>query len=455
MPSGSFGKIEYIIVLVQENQSFDRKFGYSGINGTDAATGGKTEANGLVRDRVYDQAFPNGQVLPLPATPDADVIMAHDPGHDFLDVQEQLCGPGNRYGTAPLTGTGYVSSYARTAQPRGIPFDDAKRIMAAFNPANTDPLPISHRLGREFCLCDNWRASVPGPTWPNRFFFHAATSGGLIASPDPTEILSNPTKYNRDATGFFKFSNGTIYKSFDAAHVSWCVYRFDLPQIASIEGMMVHMLPGGKIKEYAQFKNDIQNGTLAQYSFIEPDYKTQSNFAGGNSEHAVGDIREGEKLIKNIYETVRNSSIWDKTLLVIVYDEHGGYFDHELPPVNDQYATGDDDRYNGDPVHFDFRTLGVRVPALIISPWIPKNLIDHTLYDHTSLLATVEKRWGLRPLTRRDASARAFDGLFLEDQSRQDTPEKLPDVPEPTPEEIGRLLAHRQADGARPIEGAS
>ncbi len=164
---------------------------------------------------------------------------------------------------------------------------------------------------------------------------------------------------------------------------------------------------------------------LPPYIFIEPNWGNLllGTYKGGNSQHPVDDVTSGEKLIKYVYESIRGSSIWMKSLLIITYDEHGGFYDHCLPPGGVP-SPGDVTPIYG----FDFTQLGVRVPAVVISPWIPKNLIDHTQYDHTSVLATL-REWfqavgtgDIGYLTYRDMLANNLSHLLSLEQPRTDAP---------------------------------
>jgi phospholipase C len=163
------------------------------------------------------------------------------------------------------------------------------------------------------------------------------------------------------------------------------------------------------------------------------------NYRFGNSQHPLDDVTGGEWLTKEVYETVRASPIWKETLLIITYDEHGGFFDHVIPPTT--VAPGDTKRCQKN--NFDFQQLGVRVPAVIISPLIEKNLIDKRVYDHSSILATLEKLFDMGSLTDRDASANHFLDLITLDAPR-DTPltlvsaadSHLPTMPPTSEQEI-------------------
>src|SRR6185312_4200208 len=211
-------------------------------------------------------------------------------------------------------------------------------------------------LAKEFALFNFWYSSLPGPTWPNRFFIHAATSGGLSDSPTTDQILSG-----------FSFENGTIYDRLDKAGKSWCIYHDGLPQtagISSLRGEYINPFTE-KFQGIDDFFEDIQNGDLCDYNFIEPRYDTGNNYLDGNSMHPLNDIRKGEALVKRVYEALRNSKYWNDTMFIITFDEHGGFYDHQPPPPT--VSTGDDSRYANPAYAFLFNHLGVRVPAIVVS----------------------------------------------------------------------------------------
>jgi phospholipase C len=204
-----------------------------------------------------------------------------------------------------------------------------------------------------------------------------------------------------------------------------------------MDEMMDMLVKGQNFHEYDPcFKSDVQSKVpfSANYIFIEPNYgnafdsNTEADFEGGNSQHSVGDVTKGERLIKDTYETIRNSKLWPESCLVITYDEHGGFFDHIKPPIT--VPPGDKEKYNIN--KFDFKRLGVRVPAVVISPWVEKGFVDqNTVYDHSSIPATLKKRFKLTDfLTNRDRNANTFDRLFTRTTPRvtpTDAPTKLPD----------------------------
>ncbi len=156
---------------------------------------------------------------------------------------------------------------------------------------------------------------------------------------------------------------------------------------------------------------------------------TPGDYTCGNSQHPLDDVTRGEKLIKRVYETIRNSPHWNDSVLLVTYDEHGGFYDHVPPPAivspGDPITDDDSNHHN-----FDFTQLGVRVPAVVVSPLIPRGTIDHTLYDHSSLLATLESMFTINPLSNRDGQANTFNHLLSVTTPRTDAPTRLPDPPD-------------------------
>jgi phospholipase C len=141
--------------------------------------------------------------------------------------------------------------------------------------------------------------------------------------------------------------------------------------------------------------------------------------------HPRDDVTRGERLIKKVYETLRASQLWEESVLLVVFDEHGGFFDHVPPPATTPPGDkpGDDDLNTH---HFNFDRLGPRVPAIVVSPWVPANLVDHAQYEHASVPATVEALFGLSHLTQRDAHANDFLHLLSLHAPRKDAPLQLP-----------------------------
>jgi phospholipase C len=436
--------------------------GFSGITGTDAVSSNPTSINGLTSAgtsllqlaRSWQRNTVSGIVLrqerkwpPPPSisirallkssisnvfngqtysvTQPADFAMPVDPGHEFcLDaanniptgVLQQLCGSGAVYpfgGAYPtILNSGFVASYAAVCAANQVQSDPGE-IMKCYSP---DQLPVLNQLAQEFVVCDNWHASMPGPTWPNRFFVHAASSGGLDHSPSTGDMLKWET------VDGFSFANGTIFDRMNSNNIKWILYAGDnFPIVAALKGINIT-----DINDYADFLSDVAKPDYpASYTFIEPSYgHSWSDFKCGTSQHPLDDVTRGESLIKATYEAVRNSPLWNESMLIITWDEHGGFYDHVPPPSaiapGDTAPGGDNNQYG-----FTFGQYGPRVPAVVISPLIPPNLIDHRVYDHASIPATLEACFGLNPMTQRDGNANNLMPLVSLPNPRGDTPATL------------------------------
>jgi phospholipase C len=406
------GQIQYVFVLMLENRAFDHMLGFSGITGADAASGEATSINGLDSPGSSLSNTFNGESFSV--TQPADYAMLVDPCHEFPCVTVQLCGAGAVYppGGAypPILNSGFVASYASSGGE-----SNPAEIMKCYSPSQ---LPVLSALAQQFVVCDNWHASMPGPTWPNRCFIHAASSGGLDHSPSTSEILE------WDSVDGLSFANGTIFDRMNSGGVNWRLYAGDeFPMVGALKG--INLLTD--IHHYGDFASDVaQSDYPALYTFIEPSYgQFWSDYKCGTSQHPLDDVTRGETLIKATYEAVRNSPLWESSLIVITWDEHGGFYDHVPPPP--AVAPGDTapgSKYNQ--YGFTFQQYGPRVPAVVISPLISSNLIDHRVYDHASVPATLEAIFGLIPMTQRDASANGLGVLISLSDPRDDTPTELP-----------------------------
>jgi phospholipase C len=294
-----------------------------------------------------------------------------------------------------------------------------------------DQLPVLNALAREFAVCDNWHASLPGPTWPNRMFVHAASSAGLEHSPSTAEIVA------WELTGSFAFPNGTIFDRIAGKGLTRRLYAGDkFPMMAALKGLSL-----GDIRDYSNFANDLKQPTFPyNYVFIEPSYKLLDDYRGSTSQHPLDDVRLGEGLIKSTYEAIRNSAYWQNSLLIVTWDEHGGFYDHGIPPA--AVAPGDTlPNVPNNQSGFTFEQYGPRVPAVIVSPWIPKNTIDHRLYDHSSIPATLEKLLGLEAMTARDAAANSVLPLLSLSAVRTDTLITLPSPADTAAAPLAMLMA--------------
>ena len=417
------GAITNIFVLLLENRSFDHMLGFSGITGTDAVTGGATNVEGLSgeernshRGAWHYVRSPFQEPIPV------------DPAHEFLDVLEQLCGtqavyaPGKNY--PRVKNSGFVSDYAHShTKDEGNATRNFGQIMHGFT---AEQLPVLNDLARNFAVCDGWHASLPGPTFPNRLFAMGASSAGLDHSPATAELLTWETFDG------FEFPHDSIFDAVKTkfGNDGWRIYAGSgFPLVSALKGINL-----ADIRGVDHLANDLKVGPYPyRFTWIEPDYGDVvfGTFRGGTSQHAMDNVAGGEKLIKQVYEAIRNSPLWESSLLIVTWDEHGGFYDHVLPGKAVAPIARPSPKYNK--YGFTFRQLGVRVPAVVVSPRIVRGVIDHRSYDHSSIPKTIEMAFGLESLTQRDAVANSAGALLTLPAARNDTPETLPS-PAPTGE---------------------
>ena len=355
-------KVEHIVVLMLENRSFDHMLGYLSLEGA------RSDVDGLRGEFANEHDGRRYPIYHLDTTAIAD-----DPDHSAASVDLQISGGAMN---------GFVTSFADTLARRGIKDGDPARVMGYYSAPD---VPVYDHLAREFAVCDRWFSSVPGATWPNRLY---AISGQAAGSRDDLPH-NRPPLYNRpsfvrhlDAHGvtwrWYSFVAGTL-RFADAYYTLGHHDRFaffsttNLSWKTAIERVDSHA---------ASFLEDAARGTLPSVAWIDPNF---SNFNPigfqPNDDHAPADIKDGQELVLAVYHALATSPQWEKTLLVIFYDEHGGFFDHVAPP-----AVLDDDQQL-------FGRYGVRVPALAVSPWIEPGSVSSTVFDHTSIIKTILQRF--------------------------------------------------------------
>ncbi len=424
--------ITHVFVVMLENHSFDNMFAMSKIPKIKAAT--TSDSNTYTRN---SKSYTCHVHQPAPTS------MPTDPGHEFLDVVEQLCGPGAQCNWdpaapfPPVKNSGFAQNYATTTdEDTGIPtLEDVPQIMACFD--TQKGLPRHYQLATEFALCDHWYSSMLGVTWANRFFVHGASSCGLDSQPSKEMMAQWETPYFG-----FAYPNGSIYDKLDDAGIPYRFYNdYDaqwlslysddpangskigaVPQLSSLAGVSLV----DDFFSLQQFESDLQEGPYPYpYTFIEPHYGdvVDETYAGGSSEHPMDDVLGGENLLASVYSAIRNSPYWDTSLLIVIYDEHGGFYDCVAPPSAP--PPGDNPNPDYGKYNFKFNQYGVRVPAIIVSPLIEVGTVDDTTYDHSSVLKTVEKLFGLPHLTDRDCKANHFLHLLSLGTPRTDCPTSL------------------------------
>jgi len=403
MANGPLSSISNIVVLMLENRSFDHMLGFlysstgnvsptgqpfEGLTGTESNSGTDGAAVPVYQIQATDE---NAYFMP-----------GADPGEGYSATNSQLFGTT----TAPVppvaTNQGFVTDYSYTLGWEGqenwsiLPGTTANSIMGIFTPAM---LPVLSGLAQGFAVCDYWFGSVPTETLPNRAFVHAATSQGSMN--DSTKTFSCPT----------------IYSLLTQNNISWTVYGYDDPPLTRQDFTDIVNAPDSNFGLFTDFQAAAAAGTLASYVFLEPSWS-----ATGNSQHPNYNVALGEEMIHDVYYALRNGPNWNQTLFIITYDEHGGCFDHVPPP---QGAVPPDNSVGED--SFDFKRFGPRVPTVLVSPLIEAGTVFRVPagampLDHTSILKTIETRWGLSSLTARDAAAPDVSAALTLTTPRTDDP---------------------------------
>ncbi len=415
-------KIDHIVVLMLENRSFDNMLGFLG-----AAAEGGQKIDG-VAGKNLSNPIPAYAPHPdncseVPVGIETEMTNPNpDPGEEYAHVNAQLFGqiipdenrfpefnekpaePYNlprreAYTDAPMNG--FVLDYINhfNALMKRMPEYDEYRVI--MNCHEESSLPVLSTLAREYAVFDRWFASVPSQTLCNRSFLHTATSHGYVLNQPVYRWLYHdvPTIFNR------------IQDRQDPA-LTWKIY-YDKLDIVSSAGLLYRGLwpyRGTHFFHMDDFEDDASQGKLPSYSFIEPRF-----FIDHNDQHPpLGDMLEtsnalaGELLLQRVYNAVRNGKNWEKTLLIITYDEHGGCYDHVSPPA----AVPPDNVSLHGQQGFGFDRLGIRVPTVMVSPYIPKGTVVSDIHDHTSIIKAVCDRWDLAPLTERDGHTNSFDQLL-------------------------------------------
>jgi len=414
--------IDFVVVLMLENRSFDHLFG--SFPGTNNLKG--SEFNLLQPFKAESQANPK---FVVGSNASNSIAQGLGPGHSLRATNIQLAGietgPDAQH---PIKLNGFIASYEGSLLGDKVPNPTPQMLQEAMQHFTPERLPSLNQLAREFVLCDNWFSEVPGPTQPNRLFTHCATSQGFAYND-----------WNRT------IDVDSIYNRLEDAGRNWAVYFSDDNDVAKFDRIAAKAyttpneeaefekdrskgVRGAFLDFKTFFKTHAENGKLAAYNFIEPAFGDSASTKNTiDSMHAPHDVRPGDLLVADVYEALRfNEKLWERTLLIITWDEPGGFYDHVVPPdaVNPDGINGQANPQKKVPP-FAFDRLGLRVPGIIVSPWLPKGKIVSDKYQHTSILSTLRSLFALgKPLTKRDAAAQPFDKL-LTNTARQDTPPTL------------------------------
>jgi phospholipase C len=415
--ASGMSNIAHVVVVMLENRSFDNLLGwlYGPGKSPSQVIGGKAgdpRYFGLTPGSYWNPSnasFFSGataqKVFATEGTTGASpfTVPDTDPEEDFLDINFQIFGTETPVNHQSATMLGFLVNYAATSAP------DPTSLMETFSPQQ---LTMLSGLAANFAVCDAWHASAPCQTWPNRAFVHLGTSRGHVnnAPDDP-----------------FDYDVPTIFNVLEANHHTWAVFNPGL--IISLTRLQFPQLwdsaLNGHFLGITDFITQAQEGTLPTYSFVEPSFVTLEGTP--DDEHPPHDVCLGEQFLQSIYSAVVNGKNWAKTLLIITFDEHGGCPDHIPPPWG---AIAPDQQSDPGDEGFHFDRFGVRVPTVLVSPWIQAGTVFRSTtnvpYDHTSILATL-RDWLAIPgpvmlKSNRVLAAPTFGNVLNLSQPRQDKP---------------------------------
>jgi len=435
-------QIEHIVVVMFENRSFDNLLGglYPPSSTFDGLTGNETNPID-----PCDSKSSTVKVWQGPQGIDAMIMPFPDPNEDFDDMTRQLFGCNWTEATGAKTSVtptmdGFVWNYL-TAKSMGGVAPSATDIMQYYACGPDGNIPVTSALAKAYTISDRWFASGPVQTFPNRVFHHCGTPG--------TTLFDSPYLNDVDYVFVIKLHGGvgdpSIFSTLDAAlpgQINWKVYYQDEAEVFGLPGGILSALlvkyvrdvyksdNQTQVVQYAQFEKDVADDKLPPYSLIEPRYfeaadgRSQSNHPGnaiapGTTSNPMAiSVCDGEAFLADIYNTLSsNQKVFEKTLLVVIYDEHGGLYDHVPPPAAPSPFK------SGTVSGFDYSRYGVRVPCLLINPYV--NRADSVAFrppssgnpfDHTTIIQTViqqflpSEKW--TTLTNRDANAPVLANLI-------------------------------------------
>lgn len=404
-------KIEHFVVLMLENRSFDQMLGYLYADEGNVSPLGHPYAGLTGEEFNFDSKGNAVNVYKIDAEQKYAYFMpGADPGEGYFNTNAQLFSDHIAPDPiVPAKNQGFVKNFEYTlgwekkSKWSILPGTEAKNIMGMFPP---DMLPVLSTLAKSYAVCDHWYCSAPTETLPNRAFLAMGTSQGKLTDKD--KVYTAPT----------------IFNLLSKNNQSWSIYGYDKAPLSRASYSDITHAADSHFGVFSDFKKAADKGSLANYVFLEPQWGK-----GGNSQHPNYDVARGEALILEVYNTLRNSSLWEKTLLIVTYDEHGGCYDHVSPPEN---ATPPDNTVGQ--YGFDFKRFGPRVPAVLISPYVAAGTVyrvptSGTPLDHTSILKTIEERFDLPSLTKRDAAAPSFADVLSLSKPRDDNPLKHVEAP--------------------------
>lgn len=338
--------IDTVVIVMMENRSFDAFLGWLDHEHAYLERGVRRYGSGF---RVFGD-----QTVAYPAPDGTMVTTAHYPDRS---------GPVDIFRGCTHNDPGHGWDAGRAERDLGFLAPASGNDVFALSTWRGDDLPVHRNLAERFVVCDRWHASVLGPTFPNREYLMSAQSGG------------HKDNYLPFAEGGFQWE--ALFDRLVAAGVSVADYASDLPQI-----LLFGQRAAPLIRTIDDYFTDCAAGTLPNVCYVDPKFAEP----GENDDHPLADFRAGQAFLRDTFAAFAQSPQWERGLFVVVYDEWGGFFDHVAPPVVPDALASPIDEEN-------FGQCGFRVPALLASPRALPGYVDHTRYDHASIVRFLEWRF--------------------------------------------------------------
>jgi phospholipase C len=271
----------------------------------------------------------------------------------------------------------FITDISNSIGPGGL--EPAASIMGYYDKSG---VPAYDYLATQFAVCDRWFASIPTDTFPNRLYAMTGGSGGLLTTPSDASVATNPPAYGLK----------TIFEVLQEHNVDWNIFFSDLPFALVFTALAQDAQYTARMRPISEFLDRAATGELPAVAWIDPNFNdVPDGTDNASDDHPPGDVKRGQQFVEQVFNALVASPAWSKTMLIITYDEHGGFFDHVEPPGTPPRNDGPKD---DDP---DMTRYGLRVPSIVVSPWVAQGQVAHTIFDHTSMLRTILLRFCATP----------------------------------------------------------
>jgi phospholipase C len=355
--------IEHIVVIMQENRSFDQYFGHLPGHGQD------------------DVDVPGASTANPVGDGGADAPWFHESAYCVADTDHGWTASHGQWNSGK--NDGFAITNRTMSDPTGA------RALGYYD--QTD-IPFYYDLASTFAISDRYFCSVLGPTYPNRMYLYGGTSFGIVTTD--VNVLAPPGVPN-------------LFKTLSEKNIDWKEYKSQIAATLIFPDFATDQAQASHYVDISEFAKDAAAGTLPAVAFVDPIF-------GGmpwveNDEHPPADIQLGEQFVHDQVQALMKSPEWKSSALFVTYDEHGGLYDHVSPPAA---CAPDDTPPRLNPELGGFDRLGFRVPLIVVSPYAKRHFVSHVVHSHTSLLRFIEAKFALPALTNRDANSDALFDLF-------------------------------------------